>query len=96
MKTRRCVACGKALLSSARIDKLTCDGACRTRLCRQRAKASDTSVTGSGSVAARSDAGWGNEPVGSLGDAQDGLDRAEQLALWAVAEPQAQSTRGEP
>ena len=63
MKTRRCLACGQALPSWVRIDKLTCTGACRTRLCRQRKDARNTFVTGTKAVAPRSGRLASTQPV---------------------------------
>jgi predicted nucleic acid-binding Zn ribbon protein len=83
MKTRRCLACGQALPSWARIDKLTCTGACRTRLCRQRKDARNTFVTGTKAVAPRSDAGVSNQPFRSLDDIPGARG---QLGLWLSAE----------
>jgi hypothetical protein len=84
MKTHRCVACGQALSSWVRADKLTCTGACRTRLCRMRKDARNTFVTGSRAAAPRSGAGWTNEPVEALGDVREPEGNLVQLAIWST------------
>lgn len=91
MKTRRCLACGQALPSWVRIDKLTCTGACRTRLCRQRKDARDTFVTGRTAVAARSGVGSSNEAVRHQNDLHGGLRQAGQLGLWSATEPRSEA-----
>ena len=84
MKGRRCLACGQALPSWVRIDKATCTGACRTRLCRQRKDARNTFVTPSGPVAPRSGEEWSLGPVGTSDALPGALNCAAQLTLWVI------------
>ena len=68
MSARVCLACGEPLPSWSRVDKTTCNPGCRTRLCRMRKAASNTSVTRSGAAEPRS-GGQANEvpPAGQTG-----------------------------
>jgi hypothetical protein len=84
VKRRRCAACREPLPTWARIDKLTCGPACRTRLYRQRLHARDAFVTGCRAVAARSGAEWGNEPAGDLESAPEAGCYSGQLTIWLV------------
>jgi hypothetical protein len=63
MTARVCPACGSEIPSWARVDKTTCNAACRTRLSRTRTAPCNTFVTPSGPVAARSGGGEGGEPA---------------------------------
>ena len=83
MKARCCLACGQALPSWVRVDKLTCTGACRTRLSRQRRDARNTFVTGRAAVEPRSGAGLGNAPLRDLEPAQECSGHVGQMALWS-------------
>jgi hypothetical protein len=93
MKKRRCIVCREPLTPTARIDKTTCGPSCRTRLCRQRQTARNTSATPSGSVAARLGAGRSNEPVASLDALRDAPGFVGQLALWMAADPGPEGVR---
>ena len=68
MSARVCLACGEPLPSWSRVDKTTCNPGCRTRLCRTRKVACNTSVTRSSATAPRS-GGQANEvpPAGQTG-----------------------------
>jgi hypothetical protein len=63
MTARRCLACGEALPSWVRVDKTTCNAACRTRLSGMRTAPGNTFVTPLRAVAPRSGGGEGREPV---------------------------------
>jgi hypothetical protein len=65
MSARTCLACGADLPSWVRVDKTTCNAACRTRLSRMRTGPCNTFVTPSGPVAPRSGGEEGREPVRS-------------------------------
>jgi hypothetical protein len=65
MTARVCLACGSEIPSWARVDKTTCNAACRTRLSRMRTAPCNTFVTPSGPVAPRSGGGESREPVRS-------------------------------
>jgi|GEM_PF-1528175 hypothetical protein len=62
MTARVCLACGSEIPSWARVDKTTCNAACRTRLSRMRTAPCNTFVTPSGPLAPRSGGGEGREP----------------------------------
>jgi predicted nucleic acid-binding Zn ribbon protein len=82
MKKRHCAACREPLPTWVRIDKVTCNGACRTRLYRQRKDARDTCLTGSRAVAHRASTKGTKEAAGDLGDVNARFDLAGQLDLW--------------
>jgi predicted nucleic acid-binding Zn ribbon protein len=94
MTPRTCLACGQALPSWVRIDKLTCTGACRTRLCRQRNDARNTLVTGRTAVTTRSGRGWTIEPVGHLSNVRARPIEAGQLDLWEASESESYRAAG--
>jgi hypothetical protein len=62
MTARGCLACGSEIPSWARVDKTTCNAACRTRLSRMRTAPCNTFVTPSGPVAPRSGGQASREP----------------------------------
>jgi hypothetical protein len=86
MKVRRCRCCKEPLPSWARIDKLTCSPACRTRLYRQRKDARDTFVTPCRPQAPRPGEEWSIEPVRNWDAVPEALSHSGQLALWLATE----------
>jgi hypothetical protein len=63
MSARVCVVCGEPLPSWSRVDKTTCNPGCRTRLCRTRKAACNSSVTRSGATEPRSGGQTNDVPV---------------------------------
>ena len=94
MKPRHCLACGQPLQPWTRVDKVTCTGACRTRLCRQREDARNTFVTGRTAVAPRSGAESTREPVRQIRELQASPMKAGQLDLWTAGESSAHRAAG--
>ena len=62
-QTRVCVVCGSEIPAWARVDKTTCNAACRTRLSRRRTAPRNTFVAPLRPVAPRSGGREDREPV---------------------------------